>query len=122
MQHANQEVFLVLQIEDREAVERIEDIAAVPSFDLLFVGPADLSISYGVPMQFDHPVLQDAIEHVARAALKHGKWWGMSTGSPAAAQAAVDRGARMITAGGDHPFLVRGFQQAFEDFSAVRIR
>lgn len=119
--HANQEVFLALQIEDKEAVDRIDEIAAVEGFDLLFVGPGDLSLSYGVPLQFDHPLLQEAIERVARAVRKAGKWWGTTTSSPEAAQEALDRGARMITAGGDHFLLVQGFQKAWQEFSKIRI-
>ena len=122
IQHANQQVFLMLQIEDREAVDRIDEIAAVEGFELLFVGPADLSLSYGVPMEFKHPLVQAAVARVAAAARKNGKWWGISTGSPESAQNAVDGGARMITAGGDHPFLVQGFQRASEEFSRVRIK
>ena len=45
MEHANRETFLVLQIEDREAVECVDEIAAVEGVDLLFVGLGDLSIS-----------------------------------------------------------------------------
>ena len=122
LRHANEEVFLALQVEDREAVESIEEIAAVEGFDLLFVGPGDLSLSYGVPMAFDHPVLLKAFERVARAARDHGKWWGTTTATPQDAQRAIDLGARMITVGGDHGFLVSGFKQAFSDFSSVSIR
>ena len=43
IKHANEEVFLALQIEDREAVENIDEIAAVPGFDLFFIGPGDLT-------------------------------------------------------------------------------
>ena len=58
IRHDNEQVFLALQIEDREAVDHIEEIAAVEGFDLFFVGPGDLSLSYGVPMQFGHPLLR----------------------------------------------------------------
>lgn len=122
IQHANEQVFLMLQIEDGEAVDRIDEIAAVEGFELFFVGPPDLSLSYGVPMEFDHAIMQEAVASVAAAARKNGKWWGISTGSPEAAQGAVDGGARMITAGGDHPFLVRGFQRASEEFGRVGSR
>src|SRR5262249_58378907 len=71
LEHANREVFLALQIEDKEAVDAIDEIAAVPGYDLLFVGPGDLSLSYGVPLQFEHPVLQEAIGRVAAAVAKH---------------------------------------------------
>lgn len=119
IEHANREVFLVLQIEDREALEQVEEIAAVPGVDLLFVGPGDLSVSLGVPLQFEHPLIQRAFERVARAAKQAGKWWGSTTSSPAAAQKIVDLGGRMITVGADHVFLVRGFAQALEEFSHV---
>lgn len=122
LKHANKETFLALQIEDREAVEQIDEIATVPGFDILFVGPGDLSISYGVPMETDHPKVQQAIDRVAAAAARHGKWWGLPTGTPEAAQKALDRGARMVTGGSDHWFLVRGLQESFEKFKKVAPR
>ena len=122
IEHANKEVFLALQIEDKEAVDAIDEIASVPGFDLFFVGPGDLSLSYGVPLQFDHPLVEKAYDRVAEAAAKHGKWWGTTSGTPEAAQKALDRGARMITAGVDHVFLVNGFKNAFSQFSTIGIR
>jgi 4-hydroxy-2-oxoheptanedioate aldolase len=122
VEHANREVFLALQIEDREAIEAIDEIAAVPGFDLLFVGPSDLSLSYGMPFEFDHPVLQHATARVAEAAHRHGKWWGSTTATPEKAQNSLDLGARMIVAGGDHQALVNGLRQSFLDFSSVAIR
>jgi 4-hydroxy-2-oxoheptanedioate aldolase len=121
-EHANREVFLALQIEDREAVDCVEQIAQVKGVDILFVGPGDLSNSYGVSMQFDHPLVQNAIDRVASTAAKAGKWWGIPTATPEAAQEALDRGARMITCGGDHAFLVNGFRQACERFKGLKIR
>jgi 4-hydroxy-2-oxoheptanedioate aldolase len=122
LEHANREVFLVLQIEDVEAVECVEEIAATVGVDLLFVGPADLTISYGVPMQFQHPKVQRAIDRVASAVTKAGKWWGIPTGTPTAAQEALDRGARMVACGSDHVFLVRGFETASRDFGQLKVR
>lgn len=119
LREANDNVFLALQIEDKEAVDRVDEIASVPGVDLLFVGPGDLSISLGVPFEFDHPLLQDAIGRVARATEKAGNWWGLPTGSPEQAQDALRRGARLITAGNDHQCLVRGFQNAFAEFRRV---
>jgi len=122
LKHANHEVFLALQIEDVEAVECVEQIAAVEGVDLLFVGPADLSLSLGVPLQFQHPKMQAAIDRVASAAARAGKWWGIPTGTLQAAQSALDRGARLVTCGGDHLFLVQGFQNVFREFADLKIR
>ena len=122
LRHANAQTFLAVQIEDREAVECVEEIAAVPGVDLLFVGPADLSVSLGVPFEFGHPSLDAAIDRVAAAAARAGIWWAIPTGSPEDAQKALDRGARMITAGNDHGFLVNGFQTTFAAFQRIGIR
>jgi 2-keto-3-deoxy-L-rhamnonate aldolase RhmA len=119
--HASREIFLVVQIEDREAVDSVEEIAAVDGVDGLFVGPGDLSLSYGTPFEFEHPLLIDAMNRVNCASRKTGKWWGTATGNPEAAQKALDRGARMIVAGVDHTFLLRGFQKASQEYSQLRI-
>src|SRR5260370_39016671 len=58
-------------IEDMAAVERIDEIGAVPGVDLLAVGPSDLSRSLGVSGHPDHPRLVAAIDRV-RAAVKNG--------------------------------------------------
>ena len=121
IRNGNEEVFLVLQIEDREAVESIDAIAAVPGFDLLFVGPGDLTLSYGVPWQFKHPLIESAFERVAEAAARHGKFWGTVSGSPERAQWILDRGGRMFTAGGDHGALVNGLKASFDAHASVGI-
>jgi 4-hydroxy-2-oxoheptanedioate aldolase len=122
LRHANQETFLAVQIEDREALEEIDAIAAVPGVDILFVGPADLSISLGVPLETRSAVVERAIDRVADAAGRHGKWWAIPTATPEIAQQMLDRGARMITGGGDHGFLINGFTDAFRRFSQAQIR
>jgi 4-hydroxy-2-oxoheptanedioate aldolase len=116
MKHANEETFLVLQIEDRDAVECVDEIASIEGVDFLFVGPGDLSISYGVPFQFNHPDVQKAIDRVANAAAKAGKWWGMPTGTPEAIKLALSRGASMVTGGNDHVLLVNGFKEGAKQF------
>ena len=122
LRHANEETFLVLQIEDKEAVDCVDEIAAVDGVDLLFIGPADLTISYGVPMQKEHPVVQHAMDKVANAAAKAGKWWGTVTNTPEAAQKELDRGARMVTCVNDHFLLAYGMQNAYKEFANIGIR
>jgi 4-hydroxy-2-oxoheptanedioate aldolase len=121
LKHANKDVFLAFQIEDREAIDAIDEIAAVPGFDILFIGPGDLSLSYGIPLEFDHPLLEEATRRVAQAAKNNGKWWGTTTATPQKAQSAMNLGARMIVAGGDHTALVNGLRDSFRDFESVKI-
>jgi 4-hydroxy-2-oxoheptanedioate aldolase len=121
MCHANRETFLLLQIEDKEALDCVEEIAAVEGVDMLFIGTCDLSISLGVPMQTEHTIVRKAIERCARAAENAGKWWGLPTENSRIAQEMLDMGARLITCGSDHGFLVQGVRNAFEEFSSLRI-
>src|SRR4051794_4037340 len=62
MEYANENVMTVLQIETRRAVEAREELLAIEGIDAVIVGPADLSISLGVPGDFDHPSMVAAIE------------------------------------------------------------
>lgn len=122
MAHANRETFIVVQIEDREAVEHVDAIAAVDGIDVLFVGPADLSQSYGIPLQTNHPLMQEAVAKVAAAAARHGKWWGIPVGSAEQGQRYYDMGARFLACGAAIIILQQGFQRIRRDFDEILSR
>jgi len=122
MKHANQETFVVLQIEDREAVDCIDGIIGAEGIDMVFIGPADLTISYGLPMRRQHPTIQRAFDKVANAVAKAGKWWGTITMTPESAQEEMNRGARMITCADDHFLLVQGLKESARRFENVKIQ
>jgi 2-keto-3-deoxy-L-rhamnonate aldolase RhmA len=73
-QKANRETMLLPLIEDADAIEDIEAIAATPGIDGLFIGPYDLSVSVGAPgADFDHPKMSAALDRVSAACRKNGK-------------------------------------------------
>jgi len=72
-QEINHELCLMVQIETREAVERIEELCQVPGIDGIFIGPADLSASLGVPGQTSHNAVYEAASRAIRTAKAHGK-------------------------------------------------
>jgi 2-keto-3-deoxy-L-rhamnonate aldolase RhmA len=67
VQQINQEVLILLQIEKSEAVNQIEAIIQPPEIDGVIIGPADLSLSVGVPGDYDNPKLMEAITRVITA-------------------------------------------------------
>ena len=73
---ANQRTTVFMQIETSEGVENAAEIAALPGVDCLWVGHFDLSVSLGIPGEFDNPKFQKAIDHVIAAARKHHKSLG----------------------------------------------
>jgi 4-hydroxy-2-oxoheptanedioate aldolase len=84
MDHANEEICVVLMIEDIEAVNRIDSIMEVPGVDVIFIGPNDLAATLNVPLGMDnqHPKHVAAVETVLRAGKRHGIPTGIHCGSP----------------------------------------
>lgn len=95
----------IVQIETRTAVENVGAIAAVPGVDVLFIGPSDLSHSYGILGQFDHPEFVQAIERTAEAAKAHGKALGILLPKPADLDHYRSLGFRFIASGSDAVLL-----------------
>jgi 4-hydroxy-2-oxoheptanedioate aldolase len=71
-QKLNDDLCLMGQIETAEAVNRLDELAAVPDVDL-FIGPADLAASLGFPGQTDHPTVRTTAADIVRAARAHQK-------------------------------------------------
>ncbi len=117
---ANAQTWIVIQIEDPKALEHADEIAAVEGVDVLMLGPADFSILSGIPGQFQHPKIEEALQVLARAADKHGKAWGTLAGSPQRAQELLNRGARWTTCGCDLVWVKNGLEQAKRDIAAMQ--
>jgi 2-keto-3-deoxy-L-rhamnonate aldolase RhmA len=98
---ANDETFIVAQIEVPEAVTKADEVAAVPGIDALFVGTADLGLRLAVTPRPDVKNLDIAIEQVAAAARRHGKAWGAAPGSLEDLLRYRRKGAQIIPWGGD---------------------
>ena len=112
-QQANDQRFVILQIEDPEAMEQIDEIAALEGFDMLFFGPADYSHAIGVPGQMDHPEVVAGFRRVAEAAKKHGKFAG-TVGTKANAAERLAMGYQFMNIGADVVALDNYFKDVYE--------
>lgn len=119
MAHANAETFLMVQIEDAEAIDRIEEIAETPGVDILFIGPADLSHSLGVPGELKHPAVTAAIDRAIKACARNGKFCGTPGLDEAYTKSLLDKGVRFITGGGDFGILRQGFSRLKDQFERM---
>jgi len=77
---ANEKIFVAVQIEREEAVEKVEEIVSVENVDATWLGPADLSASMGLRGQFFHPKVQKAMERMVEACQAAGVAPGISAG------------------------------------------
>ena len=96
LEEANDHLLVALMLEEPDAVENLEAIAAVPGIDIFNMGPWDLSTAYGHPIETSHPLVLQALDK----ALKIGKQYGIHIGvSPQDDQDAKDlyhQGARFF--------------------------
>ena len=98
----------IVQIETSEALHHVDEIAAVDGVDVLFIGPADLTMSLGIFGQFDHPLFKDALKATVAAAGKAGKATGILMPNPDDLKTYTDLGIRVIACGADGTFVVEG--------------
>jgi len=98
---ANRETLLIVQIETPEALANIDGIAATPGVDGMFIGPGDLALRLGCPLDWQHPAMTAAQATVAAAALKHGIAWGRPARNVDDVHDLAAKGAKLINYGSD---------------------
>ena len=99
VKHANEETFLVVQIETPQAVNNADEIASVAGLDGIFIGPGDL----GLRLRLDpsNLTLEAAIGRVAAACQRHGKAWGLPTATPEILKQRIQQGGQLLNHGGE---------------------
>ena len=99
---ANDSVAVVPMIETVEALSNLDEILTVPGVDAIYVGPADLSLSLGLPPgnNDDASSFTDALETIVAACRRHGVVAGIHS-SGALTPRRLEQGFRMITVTAD---------------------
>lgn len=118
VREANEQLFVVVQIENVDAIAEIDQIVRVPGLDSIAIGPFDLSASMGMLGQVNHPKVVEAIETAIAAAKNAGLYVGY--GDEAKAENAVRSaklGADWVQCGSDYAYLL---QSATTIFDSVR--
>ncbi len=108
--HLNENTMVVLQIETITAMNRLDELLSVPGVDAVMIGPADLSISLGVPGQFEHPSMIAAIEKIRDACLRHGVAPGIHVRYLKLAQYWRERGLTFLSCNSEIGFLLEKAQ------------
>jgi 2-keto-3-deoxy-L-rhamnonate aldolase RhmA len=103
--HLNANTLRVLQIESVRAVEARDEILSVPGIGAVLIGPADLSISMGIPGDFQNPRLIEAVELIRETCERKGVAPGIHTRTVALARFWKERGMRFLSCGSDVSFL-----------------
>jgi len=114
LQQANDSILTIVQIETKEALENVDEIAAVPGIDVLFVGPFDLGNNIGHPILDGtmHENLKAAIARVLKAANAAGKKAGIFCSNGEQGKIFADHGFHMVSAATDIYVLQGGVMAA----------
>ena len=116
LREANEQTFVLIQLEEPHAIAQAEAIAAVPGVDMLMLGPADFTVLTGIPGEFTHASVTSAVEAIARAAKNTGKHWASTCGSLEAARRVIDMGCSLVFHGCDIVFVKQGLDQVKANF------
>ena len=111
---ANEQRFVIIQIEDPEPLDELDEIAQVEGIDMLFFGPGDFSHAIGAVGRAD-PRADEARRRVAQAAVRHGKFAG-TVGTPQNLAELVEMGYRFVNLGADVLALTGYFQSMASAF------
>tara|TARA_Y100001936_G_C16043953_1_gene653414 strand:- start:569 stop:1381 length:813 start_codon:yes stop_codon:yes gene_type:complete len=111
---ANDITMVVIMIEDKSAVEQIDEIMSVEGIDVCFIGPNDLAQSLGVPIGLDnnHPEHVAAVQKVVDAGKRHGVATGCHTSSGEEAGRRIKQGMQWFPISSDSGLLKSGIEAA----------
>jgi 4-hydroxy-2-oxoheptanedioate aldolase len=117
---AKEKILGIVQIETLEVLQHLDEIAALDGIDVLFIGPADLTMELGIFGQFDHPLFKDALQATVQAAEKAGKAAGILFFNPDDYTRYHDMGIRMIACGADATFVADGARNLANKLNIAR--
>jgi 2-keto-3-deoxy-L-rhamnonate aldolase RhmA len=119
LEHVNNESMVVLQIETQKAVDMRDELLSVKGIDAVMIGPVDLSISLGVPGDFEHPKMVAAMEAIRDSCIKHGVAPGTQTRNLALAKFWRDRGMKLLGSSSDTGMLFEKASELAREMAAV---
>jgi 4-hydroxy-2-oxoheptanedioate aldolase len=113
LEERNKNSVAVIGIESKAAVDNLDNILHVPGIDGIFVGPNDMSISLGVPDQYDTEVYRSTVKHIIDTAEAHGVATLVHHQTPDLSTYFMSQGARFILHGSERRAMIQGFQTEF---------
>ena len=114
---ANDTILAMAMIETAEAIEHLDEILSTPGLDGIYVGPSDLSLSFGLPPGLDKSDerMLAALTKIVEGCKRHKVVPGIHTGSTAYAKKAIAMGFRLVTLLGDARLLTMAGQQVVRE-------
>ncbi|HEU0123927.1 MAG TPA: aldolase/citrate lyase family protein [Bryobacteraceae bacterium] len=113
---ADKNAMVIVIVEEASAVDKIEEIAATPGIDVLFIGANDLSYSLGLRGNQDHPKHREALRKIIDAAKKHNLPVGRPVANAAQIQEGIKQGFTFFQGPSDMVLLRTGAENLLKPF------
>ena len=117
---ADENVLVIAVVEDTRALAQIDEIAATPGIDVIFIGTSDLSFSLGLRGEQNHPKLDAAVAKIVAAGKKHGKALGRPALTVEQIKKFKKQGFLFFMSATDTDFMARGATQLLKPFGKAR--
>ena len=118
--YANENTLFIAQVETVEMVENIEKLCGIDEIDALFIGPGDLSQAMGRPGEVRCKEVMDAIKHVTKVGLEHGKIVGTIVFSPAEFDTFLEMGMLYMSISTDMSIFKKALKDVASSFDRYR--
>jgi len=116
LKRASEEICVIVQIETLPALGKLDEIAAVPGIDSIFIGPSDLSASMGHLGDITNSAVQEHLAAAAKACRRAGKPSGIIGPTPEMVARFIDYGYSWVAIGSDMGFMVGRAQELLSRF------
>jgi len=118
-QEANDQLACIAMIETKEGTDKVEEIVTTEGLNGIYIGPADLALSMGLPVRGDQPEPEhlEMVKHILATAKKHGVAAGIHTSSLEYSQKYLELGFNFVTLGSDSGHMTKN---AARELAAAR--
>jgi len=121
LEERNKNVVVIIGIESVTAIENLESILDVGGIDAIFIGPNDLSISLGVPDEYDNPTFIEATEHIIATVQARGIPAGGHWQTEKDVERWMGKGSRFILFSSDGRALTEGYRHSLNKFRTAAV-
>ena len=120
-ENANSNILCFAMIETKEAIENLDEILSVPNLTGVYIGPADMSSSYGLKPKFDvkeDPVFSN-IKLIAKKAKEYEKIAGIHNGTTQYAKEMIAIGYQLVTVSSDYRAMTSFAQSVVDEMKQL---
>ena len=122
-ENANNNILSFAMIETEEAINNIDEILSVPQLSGVYIGPADMSSSYGLKPKFDveDKKILDNLEMIVKKTEKYKKISGIHNGSTKYAKRMIDMGFNLVTVLSDLRIMSDAAQNIVNEMKEIKL-